>query len=129
MPKTGDPVPGKHFTAEQWNAFSEKEQQDILMNRRLAYLAYGEVNWCEALGTVLANDEVINGVSERGGHPVIKKKLRQWYLRITEYADHLLKALETVEYSEAMKEMQSNWIGKSTGAEISFAIHLSTYAL
>ncbi|OSZ73695.1 leucine--tRNA ligase [Chitinophagaceae bacterium IBVUCB2] len=122
MPKNGEPIPGKHFTAEQWNAFSEKEQADILMNRRLAYCGYGEVNWCEALGTVLANDEVVNGVSERGGHPVVKKKLRQWYLRITEYADRLLEGLNTVDFSDAMKEMQSNWIGKSSGAEIDFGI-------
>src|SRR3978361_956517 len=120
MPKNGEPIPGKHFTAEQWNAFSEKEKQDILMNRRLAFIAYGEVNWCEALGTVLANDEVVNGVSERGGYPVVKKKLRQWYLRITEYADRLLEGLNTIQFSEAMKDMQSNWIGKSQGAEISF---------
>ncbi|MDB5222775.1 MAG: leucine--tRNA ligase, partial [Chitinophagaceae bacterium] len=112
----------KHFTAEEWNAYSEKEQQDILMNRRLAYLAYGEVNWCEALGTVLANDEVINGVSERGGHPVVKKKMHQWYLRITDYAERLLQGLETVAFTDAMKEMQRNWIGKSEGAEIEFAI-------
>jgi leucyl-tRNA synthetase len=112
----------KHFTAEQWNAFSKKEQEDILMNRRLAFSKYGEVNWCEALGTVLANDEVVNGVSERGGHPVEKKKMRQWYLRITDYADRLLEGLETVEFSESMKEMQRNWIGKSQGAEIQFAI-------
>jgi leucyl-tRNA synthetase len=110
----------KHFTAEQWNAFSKKEQEDILMNRRLAFSKYGEVNWCEALGTVLANDEVVNGVSERGGHPVEKKKMRQWYLRITDYADRLLEGLETVEFSESMKEMQRNWIGKSQGAEITF---------
>ncbi|ANI88363.1 leucine--tRNA ligase [Arachidicoccus ginsenosidimutans] len=110
------------FSAEEWNNFSEKEKQDILMNYRLAFCGYGEVNWCEALGTVLANDEVVNGVSERGGFPVEKKRLRQWYLRITEYADRLLKGLETVDFSDAMKEMQTNWIGKSTGAEIDFEI-------
>lgn len=110
------------FSAADWKVFSEKEKQDILMHYRLAFCGYGEVNWCEALGTVLANDEVVNGVSERGGHPVIKKKLRQWYLRITEYADRLLEGLETIEFSEAMKEMQTNWIGKSYGAEIEFAI-------
>jgi leucyl-tRNA synthetase len=123
MPKTGEPIPGKHFTANEWNGFSEKEKADILMRRRLAYCGYGEVNWCEALGTVLANDEVVNGVSERGGYPVVKKKLRQWYLRITEYADRLLEGLETVDFSEAMKEMQTNWIGKSYGAEIDFKIN------
>jgi leucyl-tRNA synthetase len=110
------------FTAAEWKAFSEKEKQDILMNYRLAFCGFGEVNWCEALGTVLANDEVVNGVSERGGHPVVKKKLRQWYLRITEYADRLLEGLVTIEFSEAMKEMQTNWIGKSYGAEIDFVI-------
>lgn len=112
----------KHFSAEEWNSFSDKEKSDWLMKRRLAYCGYGEVNWCEALGTVLANDEVVNGVSERGGHPVVKKKLRQWYLRITSYADRLLNGLDTVDFSEAMKEMQTNWIGKSSGAEIDFAI-------
>jgi leucyl-tRNA synthetase len=122
MPKNGEPIPGKHFSADQWKAFSEKEKADILMKRRLAYCGYGEVNWCEALGTVLANDEVINGVSERGGHPVVKKTLRQWYLRITEYADRLLEGLNTVDFSDSMKEMQSNWIGKSSGAEIDFEI-------
>ncbi|HRH61581.1 MAG TPA: class I tRNA ligase family protein, partial [Chitinophagaceae bacterium] len=110
------------FSAEEWKAFNEKEQQDILMHYRLAFCGYGEVNWCEALGTVLANDEVINGVSERGGFPVVKKKLRQWYLRITEYADRLLEGLERVDFSEAMKDMQRNWIGKSSGAEIDFPI-------
>ena len=110
------------FTAAEWKSYSEKQQQDILMDFRLAYCGYGEVNWCEALGTVLANDEVINGFSERGGHPVVKKKLRQWYLRITEYADRLLEDLEKLSFSEAMKEMQTNWIGKSYGAEIDFEI-------
>jgi leucyl-tRNA synthetase len=110
------------FTAAEWNGFAHKAQQDILMDYRLAFSAYGEVNWCEALGTVLANDEVVNGVSERGGHPVEKKKMRQWYLRITEYADRLLQGLEEVDFSDAMKEMQRNWIGKSQGAELSFNI-------
>ncbi|OYZ52112.1 MAG: leucine--tRNA ligase, partial [Sphingobacteriia bacterium 24-36-13] len=91
------------FTAAEWKAFSEKEQQDILMQYRLAFCGYGEVNWCEALGTVLANDEVVNGLSERGGHPVVKKKLRQWYLRITEYADRLISGLDQIEFSEAMR--------------------------
>jgi leucyl-tRNA synthetase len=99
------------------------------MQYRLAFCGYGEVNWCEALGTVLANDEVINGFSERGGHPVEKKKLRQWYLRITEYADRLLSGLETIQFSEAMKEMQSNWIGKSFGAEIDFKIQGTEHSL
>jgi leucyl-tRNA synthetase len=114
--------PNVTFTAEAWNSFPEKTRQTILMEYRVAYCGYGEVNWCEALGTVLANDEVVNGVSERGGHPVVKKKLRQWYLRITEYADRLLEGLTKVDFSEAMKEMQTNWIGKSSGAEIDFEI-------
>ena len=117
------------FTANDWKAYSEKEKQAILMNYRLAFCGYGEVNWCAALGTVLANDEVINGLSERGGHPVEKKKLRQWYLRITEYADRLLTGLDTIQFSDAMKEMQSNWIGKSYGAEIDFSIHQQEGAL
>lgn len=110
------------FSAEQWKNFDEKTKQNILMEYRLAYCGVGEVNWCEALGTVLANDEVVNGVSERGGYPVVKKKLRQWYLRITEYADRLLEGLERIDFSEAMKEMQSNWIGKSSGAEMDFEV-------
>jgi len=110
------------FTPQQWKSFDEKKKMNVLMEYRLAYCGIGEVNWCEALGTVLANDEVINGVSERGGHPVVKKKLRQWYLRITEYADRLLEGLERVNFSEAMKEMQTNWIGRSEGAEIEFRI-------
>ena len=119
------PCPGDaaiEFNAAEWKAMDEKHQADVLMNYRIAYCGYGEVNWCEALGTVLANDEVINGVSERGGHPVVKKKLRQWYLRITEYADRLLEGLDRIEFSDAMKEMQTNWIGKSYGAEIDFDI-------
>ncbi|MBP6022781.1 leucine--tRNA ligase [Ferruginibacter sp.] len=110
------------FSAEEWNSYSKQQQEEILMNRRLAFSKYGEVNWCEALGTVLANDEVVNGVSERGGHPVEKKKMRQWYLRITSYADRLLEGLETVDFSDSMKEMQRNWIGKSSGAEITFDV-------
>lgn len=113
------------FSAEDWNSFSSKQQQEILMNFRLAFSAFGEVNWCEALGTVLANDEVVNGVSERGGHPVIKKKMRQWYLRITDYADRLLEGLNTVDFSDSMKEMQRNWIGKSEGCELEFAVNES----
>jgi leucyl-tRNA synthetase len=113
---------GGLFTAAAWKAFDEFTQQSILMEYRLSFCGYGEVNWCEALGTVLANDEVVNGVSERGGHPVVKKKLRQWYLRITEYADRLLEGLDRIEFSDAMKEMQTNWIGKSYGAEIDFEV-------
>ena len=122
LPKNGKAIAGVHFTAAEWNGYAKKEQEDILMKRRLAFCAYGEVNWCETLGTVLANDEVVNGVSERGGHPVEKKKMRQWYLRITAYADRLLEGLQTVDFSESMKEMQRNWIGKSTGAEIEFSL-------
>ena len=110
------------FTAAEWKGMQSSKQSEILMHYRLAYCGIGEVNWCEALGTVLANDEVINGVSERGGHPVVKKKLRQWYLRITEYAERLLAGLDEVSFSDSMKEMQSNWIGKSFGAEIDFNI-------
>ena len=112
----------KSFTAEDWKQFSSSEKQEILMNYRLAFSAFGEVNWCEALGTVLANDEVVNGVSERGGHPVIKKKMRQWYLRITDYADRLLEGLNTVDFTDSMKEMQRNWIGKSEGCELDFEV-------
>ncbi|HVW59837.1 MAG TPA: class I tRNA ligase family protein [Puia sp.] len=120
-PAPGDPR--LRFTAAEWKGFDGKRREEILMNYRLSYCGYGEVNWCEALGTVLANDEVVNGVSERGGHPVVKKKLRQWYLRITDYADRLLEGLEKVDFSDAMKEMQSNWIGKSFGAEVTFDVH------
>lgn len=110
------------FSAEEWNAKDETEQRDILMQYRLAYLSHAEVWWCEALGTVLANDEVVNGVSERGGHPVVKKRMSQWFLRITEYADRLLSSLDNLDWTDAMKEMQRNWIGKSKGAEVSFNI-------
>lgn len=110
------------FSAAEWNLKPDMEKEDILMEFRLAYSKFGEVNWCEALGTVLANDEVVNGVSERGGHPVERKKMRQWYLRITAYADRLLEGLERVDFSESMKEMQRNWIGRSQGAEIRFAL-------
>lgn len=112
----------QNFSAADWKASSDKEKQEILMEYRLAYLAYTDVNWCEALGTVLANDEVINGVSYRGGHPVVKRQMRQWSLRITEYAERLLKGLDEIDFSESMKEIQRNWIGKSTGALISFDI-------
>ncbi len=108
------------FTAEAWLAMGETERRHILMQYRLAYLDHAVVWWCEALGTVLANDEVVNGVSERGGHPVERKKMRQWFLRITEYADRLIDSLDTLEWSEAMKEMQRNWIGRSEGAELTF---------
>jgi leucyl-tRNA synthetase len=116
------PDGGKTFTAKEWKELDEVSQREILMQYRLAYLAYTDVNWCEALGTVLANDEVVNGVSERGGYPVVKRKMRQWSLRITEYAERLLKGLEEIDFSESMKEIQRNWIGKSFGAEIDFKI-------
>lgn len=110
------------FSAEMWRSFDEQARQEILMQYRLAYLAYTDVNWCEALGTVLANDEVINGVSYRGGFPVVKKQMRQWSLRITEYAERLLLGLDEVDFSDSMKEIQRNWIGKSTGAKITFKL-------
>jgi leucyl-tRNA synthetase len=114
------------FSAKEWKSFSQLEQQNILMKYRLAYQGYAEVNWCEELGTVLANDEVIDGpngpVSERGGFPVVKKQMRQWFMRITAYADRLLSGLETIDWSHSIKEIQRNWIGKSEGSEINFAI-------
>ncbi|HNP08201.1 MAG TPA: class I tRNA ligase family protein, partial [Cyclobacteriaceae bacterium] len=114
------PSGGIEFNATEWKSFEEKTQQEVLMQYRLAYLAHTDVNWCEALGTVLANDEVINGVSYRGGHPVVKKQMRQWSLRITEYAERLLKGLNEVDFSESMKDIQRNWIGRSEGAKIHF---------
>ena len=110
------------FTAEQWCAFSSEQQQQILLKYRLTYLAETEVNWCPALGTVLANDEIVNGVSERGGHPVIRKKMTQWSMRITAYAERLLQGLDTIDWSESIKESQRNWIGKSVGAEVVFPL-------
>ena len=110
------------FTAEQWRAFSSEKQQQILLKYRLTYLAETEVNWCPALGTVLANDEIVNGVSERGGHPVIRKKMTQWSMRITAYAERLLQGLDTIDWSESIKESQHNWIGKSVGASIDFVL-------
>ncbi len=119
----------QHFSASDWKGYSEKDQQRILMEYRLAYLAYTDVNWCEALGTVLANDEVINGVSYRGGFPVVKKQMRQWSLRITEYAERLLKGLDEIDFSDSMKEIQRNWIGKSVGALINFKLTIDNYQL
>ena len=110
------------FTAEEWKAKSEKEQQETLMNYRLAYLADTMVNWCPELGTVLANDEVADGLSVRGGHPVVRKTMKQWLLRITAYAERLLEGLETIDWSESIKEVQRNWIGKSMGASLLFDI-------
>ncbi|GIM61241.1 leucine--tRNA ligase [Capnocytophaga canis] len=111
-----------HFTAEQWKNYSEEEKQNILLNYRLAFRAETTVNWCPALGTVLANDEVVNGVSERGGYPVFQKKMTQWSMRITAYSERLLQGLETVDWSESVKESQRNWIGKSKGALIKFKV-------
>ncbi len=110
------------FTAEQWRKFTEKEQSDILMNYRLAFLSDTMVNWCPALGTVLANDEIKDGVSERGGHPVVQKLMRQWSMRITAYAERLLQGLNTIDWSDSIKEQQRNWIGKSKGASLHFAV-------
>ena len=110
------------FTAEEWRTFSSEKQQQILLKYRLTYLAETEVNWCPALGTVLANDEIVNGVSERGGHPVIRKKMTQWSMRITAYAERLLQGLDTIDWSESIKESQRNWIGKSVGASIDFVL-------
>ncbi len=110
------------FTAEEWNAMSEKEQQQALMNYRIAYLGDTMVNWCPKLGTVLANDEVSEGVSVRGGYPVEQKLMRQWCLRVSAYADRLLRGLDTIDWSDSLKETQKNWIGKSEGAEMQFKI-------
>ncbi len=110
------------FTAEDWNAMPEKEQQTVLMNYRLAYLADTWVNWCAGLGTVLANDEVVNGLSVRGGYPVERKLMRQWILRVSAYAERLLKGLEQVEWTDSLKEIQRNWIGRSEGAAVWFPL-------
>jgi leucyl-tRNA synthetase len=110
------------FTSEEWNAMSSERHQQILLQYRLTYLAETEVNWCPELGTVLANDEIINGVSERGGHPVIRKKMIQWSMRISAYAERLLEGLSTIDWTDALKESQRNWIGKSVGASVVFNI-------
>jgi leucyl-tRNA synthetase len=112
----------QEFSASQWNTFSSDEQQKILLQYRLTYLAETEVNWCPGLGTVLANDEIINGVSERGGHTVIRKKMTQWSMRISAYAERLLQGLNDIDWSESIKESQRNWIGKSVGAMVSFNV-------
>src|SRR5690606_6622028 len=115
------------FSADQWNAFSADEQERILFKYRLTYLAETEVNWCPALGTVLANDEIVNGVSERGGHPVIRKKMTQWSMRISAYAERLLNGIdynkEALDWTESLKEIQRNWIGKSVGASVTFNVN------
>ena len=110
------------FTAEEWNAKSEKEQQQILMNYRIAYLGEMMVNWCPKLGTVLANDEVVEGVSVRGGYPVVQKKMRQWCLRVSAYAQRLLDGLDHIQWTDSLKETQRNWIGRSEGAEVKFKV-------
>ena len=110
------------FTADEWNNKNEREQQEILMNYRIAYLGDTMVNWCPQLGTVLANDEVVDGVSERGGFPVVQKKMRQWCLRITAYAQRMLDGLDTIDWTDSLKETQRNWIGRSEGAEVRFGV-------
>ena len=117
------------FTAAQWHAMTAESKQRHLLKYRLTYLAETEVNWCPALGTVLANDEIVNGVSERGGHPVIRKKMTQWSMRITAYAERLLQGLDTIDWSESIKESQRNWIGKSVGASINFALAQSEHKI
>jgi len=112
----------KSFTAEEWKAFNEKEQSDILMDYRIAYLGEAYVNWCPQLGTVLANDEIKDGVSERGGYPVERKLMKQWSMRITAYAQRLLDGLDTLDWTESLKEAQRNWIGKSEGTSLRFKI-------
>ena len=110
------------FMAAEWNAMSEEEQQQVLMNYRLAYLGETMVNWCPALGTVLANDEVVDGLSVRGGHPVVQKKMKQWCLRVSAYAQRLLDGLDTIDWSDSIKETQRNWIGRSEGTEMEFSV-------
>ncbi len=118
--KCGNNIP--EFSSEMWNSFSEEKKQKVLLNYRLTYLAETEVNWCPQLGTVLANDEIVNGVSERGGFPVIKKKMTQWSMRISVFAERLLQGLEKLDWSESIKETQRNWIGKSVGASVEFRV-------
>lgn len=115
-----------NFTAEEWNAMSEQEQQTLLLKFRLTFPDDSVVNWCPALGTVLANDEIKDGVSERGGYPVEQKKMKQWAMRITAYADRLIDGLNEVDWSDALKEQQRNWIGRSTGASVKFKVDAST---
>lgn len=110
------------FTKEEWNSYSEDQKEKILLQYRMTYLAETEVNWCPGLGTVLANDEIVNGVSERGGYPVIRKKMTQWSMRISAYAERLLQGLNDIDWSESIKESQRNWIGKSVGALVKFQV-------
>ena len=110
------------FTADEWNSWDEKKKQQVLMNYRIAYLGETMVNWCPKLGTVLANDEVVDGVSVRGGYPVVQKKMRQWCLRVSAYAQRLLDGLQNIDWSESIKETQKNWIGRSEGTEVEFSV-------
>ena len=110
------------FTAEEWNGYTTSKKEEILLDYRLTYISETEVNWCAELGTILANDEIVNGVSERGGYPVTKKKMKQWSMRIGAYAERLLQGLATVDWPESLKEMQRNWIGKSIGASVRFPV-------
>lgn len=110
------------FTADEWNNYSSRRQQEVLMNYRIAYLGETMVNWCAGLGTVLANDEVVDGVSVRGGYPVVQKKMRQWCLRVSAYAQRLLDGLNTIDWTDSLKETQRNWIGRSEGAEMQFKV-------
>ena len=112
----------KVFSARDWKSMNEKEQQQTLMNYRIAYLGETMVNWCAGLGTVLANDEVVEGVSVRGGYPVVQKKMRQWCLRVSAYAQRLLDGLDTIDWTDSLKETQRNWIGRSEGTEVEFAV-------
>ncbi len=113
---------GPAFSADEWKAFSDKEKSDVLMRYRIAYQGESTVNWCPALGTVLANDEVKDGYSERGGHPVFQKKMTQWQLRVSAYAGRLLEGLDRLDWTDSLKEMQRNWIGRSEGAEMVFKV-------
>lgn len=117
----------EEFTSTEWNSFSSKEKQKQLLKYRLTYLAETEVNWCPQLGTVLANDEIVNGVSERGGYPVIRKKMTQWSMRISAYAERLLQGLNDIDWTESLKESQRNWIGKSVGALVEFRVQGSKF--
>ena len=114
------------FTAKEWKAFSEIKKQEVLLKYRLTFLSETEVNWCPALGTVLANDEIVNGVSERGGHPVVRKKMKQWSMRISAYAQRLLDGLNTIDWPQPLKDIQTNWIGRSEGAMVTFPVLAST---
>jgi len=117
------------FSAEAWNKYSQDEKEQILLKYRLTYLAEAEVNWCPQLGTVLANDEIVNGVSERGGYPVVRKKMTQWSMRISAFAERLLQDLNKIDWTESLKESQRNWIGKSVGAHVDFKIQNSKFKI